>query len=163
MHFLSDINRPPYEARDAYLQVTSGCTHNSCTFCALYKDASFRISSIEQVEADLKELAQMGGRFQRIFLQRADPFVLTYEKLMKIRELISKYLPNVNSIGGYARIVNVRNKTIQQLKSLHSAGYEDFFFGIESGDDYLLKRMNKGYEAKEIVKQMSKLDEAGMP
>ena len=33
MHFSSGINRPPYEAQDAYLQITSGCSHGKCEFC----------------------------------------------------------------------------------------------------------------------------------
>ena len=56
MHFSSDINRPPYEARDAFLQITSGCSHGRCAFCTFYKDAAFRVSPIETVEEDIKEL-----------------------------------------------------------------------------------------------------------
>ena len=39
MHFSSGINRPPYEAGDAFLQITSGCSHGQCAFCTFYKDA----------------------------------------------------------------------------------------------------------------------------
>lgn len=39
MHFASNVVRPPYEANSAYLQVTSGCSHNACRFCTYYKDA----------------------------------------------------------------------------------------------------------------------------
>ena len=35
-------------------------------------------------------------------------------------------------------------------------------FGIESGDDAVLDKMNKGYHASDIVEQLSKMDEAGM-
>ena len=35
-------------------------------------------------------------------------------------------------------------------------------FGIESGDDAILDKMNKGYHASDIVEQLSKMDEAGM-
>lgn len=41
-------------------------------------------------------------------------------------------------------------------------GYSNFYFGNESGDDYLLERMCKGYRAQEVVDDLSKLDEAGM-
>ena len=39
MHFSSGINRPPYEAADGFLQITSGCSHASCEFCTFYKDS----------------------------------------------------------------------------------------------------------------------------
>lgn len=92
MHFASEIYRPPYEADiDEFLQVTSGCSHNACAFCPLYRSAKFSVSPKEEIIEDLKELRRykrMGARFSRIFLQGADAFVLSYDKLMEIRELI---------------------------------------------------------------------------
>ena len=163
MHFSSGINRPPYEAQDAFLQITSGCSHGSCSFCTFYKDAPFRISPIEIVEEDIKELARgWYYPFNRIYLQGADPFIVPYEYLKKVAELIHRYLPDVTSIGGYARVDNVRNKTVEQLADLVKEGYSNFYFGNESGDDWLLERMNKGYKGEDVVRWMSKLDEAGM-
>ena len=162
MHFSSDINRPPYEAEDGYLQVTSGCSHGRCEFCTFYKDAPFCISPMEEVEADIRELADSGWRYRRIFLQGADPFILPYDRLMEIAELIHKHMPYVESIGGYARVDNIRNKTVEQLKKLKEAGYSNFYFGNESGDDVILDRMNKGYHADTVVEMLSRLDEAGM-
>ncbi|MCR5606440.1 MAG: radical SAM protein [Treponema sp.] len=163
MHFSSGINRPPYEAMDGFLQVTSGCSHGKCEFCTFYKDSPFKISNMKEVEEDIKELSNYEYKFERIYLQGADPFILPYEKLAKVAELIHRYLPHVKSIGGYARVDNVKNKSIDELKKLKDMGYSNFYFGNESGDDYILKRMNKGYEAKVVVEMLSKLDEAGMP
>lgn len=163
MHFSSGINRPPYGAMDGFLQVTSGCSHGRCEFCTFYKDAPFKVSPMSEVEEDIKELASYGRKFDRIYLQGADPFILSYKKLAKVAELIHKYLPSVKTIGGYARVDNVRNKSVEELKKLHEMGYTDFYFGNESGDDYILKRMNKGYKAEVVVEMLKKLDEAGMP
>ena len=164
MHFSSGINRPPYEAGDAFLQITSGCSHGRCAFCTFYKDAPFCISPIETVEEDIKELASgWYYPFNRIYLQGADPFIVPYGYLKKVAGLIHKYLPQVTSIGGYARVDNVRNKSVEQLKDLAGEGYSNFYFGNETGDDNLLKRMNKGYKAEDVIRYMSRLDEAGMP
>ncbi len=81
---------------------------------------------------------------------------------MKVADMIEEHLPNVKSIGGYARVDNVRNKSVEQLKELSKRGFSNFYFGNESGDDYILKRMHKGYTASDVVKNMHKLDEAGM-
>ena len=51
MHFSSGINRPPYEAADEFLQITSGCSHGSCRFCTFYKDSPFSLSPMEEIEA----------------------------------------------------------------------------------------------------------------
>lgn len=162
MHFSSGINRPPYEAQSAYLQVTSGCsTHNQCAFCSFYKESSFKVSPIDEIKEDLKELRSRKLNAKRIFLQGADPFVLSYDKLMIIAELIHEYLPTVESIGGYARINNITNKSITELSDLSEVGYSNPYFGIESGDDVILNRMHKGYTSELITEQCSKMDAAG--
>ena len=102
----------------------------------------FIISPIEEVEEDIKELSVYSmGDFNRIFLQGADPFIAPYDYLMKVADMIHKYLPNVKTIGGYARVDNLRNKTVEQLKKLAQQGYSNFYFGNETGDDYLLERI----------------------
>ncbi len=163
MHFSSGINRPPYEAEDAFLQVTSGCSHGRCEFCSFYKEASFRISPLEEVASDIHELADMEIPFSRVFLQGADPFILPYDRLMRVAELIHTYMPSVQSIGGYARVDNIRNKSVSQLSALKDAGYSNFYFGNESGDTAILDRMNKGYHADFVVEMLQRLDQAGMP
>lgn len=162
MHFSSGINRPPYEAYDGFLQVTSGCSHGTCEFCTFYKDAPFKVSPMEEVEEDIKELGASRYPYKRIYLQGADPFILPADRLLKIAELVYKYIPSVESIGGYARIDNVDNKSVEDLKKLVAAGFSNFYFGNESGDDHILDVMRKGYHADEIVRACQKMDEAGM-
>lgn len=163
MHFASNVVRPPYEANSVYLQVTSGCSHNACRFCTYYKDAPFAVSPEREIVEDLEELASYGMAFPRIWLQGADPFLLSFSRLKRIANLIHKYLPFVKTIGGYGRIDSLKNKTVEQLKELKELGYSGIVFGVESGDDKILKFMNKGYKANEIVPQLSKMDEAGLP
>lgn len=162
MHFASNVVRPPYEANSVYLQVTSGCSHNACRFCTYYKDAPFAVSPEREIVEDLEELASYGMAFPRIWLQGADPFLLSFSRLKRIANLIHKYLPFVKSIGGYGRIDSLKNKTVEQLKELKELGYSGIVFGVESGDDKILKFMNKGYKADEIVPQLSKMDKAGL-
>lgn len=114
MHFSSGINRPPYEAADGFLQITSGCSHASCEFCTFYKDSPFILSPMEEIEEDIKELAQSGWNFDRIYLQGADPFIRKTEDLLQIADMIYRYLPQVKSIGGYARVDNLKKAMSQQ-------------------------------------------------
>ena len=62
MHFYGTIWRPPYEADSLLIQATAGCTHHACKFCTLYEDLPFRfrMSPLEEIEADLRE-AQLWG------------------------------------------------------------------------------------------------------
>ena len=162
MHFSCGIVRPPYEAGSCFLQVTSGCSHNKCRFCTFYKEAPFSVSPESEIKEDLQEIRDSGWKVKRIFLQGADPFLLSYDRLKRIMDLIKEYLPWGVSVGGYGRVDSVKNKSVEQIRSLKEMGYDMIVFGIESGDDAVLEKMNKGYHASDIVEQLSKMDEAGM-
>ena len=162
MHFTSGINRPPYEANSGFLQVTSGCSHASCAFCSYFKDTRFKKSPMEEIEADIREIPEYFGAPERIFLQGADGFAADYDVLMKTAELIHRYVPSVKTIGGYARIDNFRDKSVEQLRNMKAAGFAEPYIGVESGDDAILKMVNKGYDAAFAREQMEKLTEAGM-
>lgn len=181
MHYTGTIWRPPYEASSLLLEVTAGCTHHKCKFCTLYNDLpfKFRMSPLEDVESDLRE-AQLWGtdpiamltarlqgiprpkHIQRAFLTGANPFVLQYERLMAIAELIRQYIPSIKTIGCFARITDVTLKSDEELAALRRVGYDGLTIGIETGDDEALRFMNKDYAAADIVTQCRRLDRAGI-
>ena len=163
MHFSGGINRPPYETADGYLQTAEGCSHNTCLFCTYFKDQKFRKSTIEEIEEDIKEIPATFGAPKRIFLQGADGYAADYDVLMKTAELLHKYVPSVKTIGGYARIDNFYDKTEEQLRNMAAAGFANPYIGVESGNDVVLKRINKGYTAAQAREQLEKIDAAGLP
>ena len=162
MHFTTGINRPPYEKNSGFLQVTSGCSHKKCTFCGYFKECGFKLSPIEEIAEDIKEIPKYFGAPERIFLQSADAFAASYDTLMKTAELIHKFVPSVKTIGGYARIDNFIDKTENQLREMKNIGFSDPYIGVESGDDEILKKVNKGYDAKTAREQLEKISAAGM-
>lgn len=169
MHYTGTIWRPPYEASSLLLEVTAGCTHHKCKFCTLYSDLpfKFRMSPIEDIEADLKEAAKTVNMwceapYDRTFLTGANPFVLKTEKLLEIAGLIKKYIPACKTIGSFARITDITQKTEEELEKLHKAGYDGLTIGMETGDDEALRFMKKGYAASDIVAQCRRLDKAGI-
>lgn len=163
MKFASGINRPPYETADGYLQTTEGCSHNHCLFCTYFKDRQFRKSTIEEIEADIKQIPMYFGAPKRIFLQGADGFAADYDVLMKTAGLLRKYVPSVETIGGYARIDNFYDKTEHQLRDMAAVGFANPYIGVESGDDVVLKRINKGYTAAQAREVLEKIDASGLP
>ncbi len=169
MHYTGTIWRPPYEASSLLLEATAGCTHHRCKFCTLYNDLSFsfRMSPIEDMEADLEEARQRYSRFpkcrvKRVFLTGANPFVLTYERLMEIAGLIHNYFPEASSIGSFARVTDVTLKSDEELAALHKAGYDGLTIGMETADDEALAFMDKGYLTADILEQCGRLDRAGI-
>ena len=165
--FSSPVNSPAWEWNDdtQFLQVTRGCSHNSCLFCTFFKNIPYSKVEREEVEYYLDYISHCDQLtpVKRVFLQASNAFHLSYDELMEIAELLHKRLPNLQSIGSYGRMDDLRDKTADQLHALYEAGYEYLFFGVESADDTVLKRMNKGYDSALLYESGNKLKESGMP
>lgn len=162
MHFTGLTYRPPFEARSLLLQVTTGCSHNKCAFCTMYRDVPFRVEPLEQVEEDLEEAAAYSGQITRVFLENGDPFALSADRLLQIADLIHRYLPKVETIAMYASIKNIIGKSDEELCSLRKAGINELNIGVESGLDEALLLMNKGYTADEAKKELLRLRAANI-
>lgn len=162
MHFTGRTWRPPYEASSFIVQVTSGCTHNKCHFCSLYKNECFRMSPIQEFEEDLAELQKYQPTARRIFLTGANPFVMSYENLVKRALLVHDYLVECQNIAMFSSIRDINSKKVWQLRRLRALGINGLSIGTESGDDATLLLANKGYTAKELIEQCRKLDDARM-
>ena len=165
--FASQINSPSWEWAEGieFLEVTRGCSHNACRFCTFFKDVPYAKVPRADVEhyVEYLELLDKTTPIRRVFLQGANAFHLSYDELMELSGLIHAHLPHLESIGGYGRMSDLRDKSVEQLKALHDAGYGLLFFGVESADDKLLKYMNKGYGSAELYEAGMKLKESGMP
>ena len=55
MHYEEPLFRPPCEANSLIIQVTLGCPHNRCVFCAMYKMKKYRVRDPEEVKEDLRK------------------------------------------------------------------------------------------------------------
>lgn len=162
LHFDGQIWRPPYEANSQLLQVTSGCTWHRCKFCSLYHDTPFRMSPLSEIEEDLKVIKEWQPRARRVYLTGANPFALSYSKLMDIAVLLRKYLPEMVSFGMFARVTDITPKSVEELRNLRHMKLDNINIGMETAHNPTLERMNKGYQAKDILEQLGKLDEAGI-
>lgn len=161
MHYTGPVIRPPHEANSILLEVTVGCTHNSCRFCTFYYDTPYRVAPKKQIEHDLQEAKRRTPFAKRLYAVGGDPFTLRTAKLIDLAQLIRQYFPNIN-IGMYARVDSMYNKTVENLKRLKAEGINDLVIGIESGDDEVLSQMDKGYTSADIIRECLKLEEAGI-
>lgn len=162
MHYTGTIYRPPFEARSLLLQVTTGCSHNRCSFCTMYRDEPFRVEPLEQIEEDLAEARQYVPNVTRVFLENGDPFALSADRLEQIAVMIHAYLPRVETIAMYASIKNVIGKSDEELRRLRNLGINELNIGVESGLDEALVYMNKGYTSDQAKHELNRLKEAGI-
>ena len=162
MHYTGTIYRPPFEARSLLLQVTTGCSHNKCSFCTMYRDEPFRVEPLDQIEEDLVEARQYVPNVTRVFLENGDPFALSADRLEQLAVMIHAYLPRVETIAMYASIKNVIGKSDEELRRLRNLGINELNIGVESGLDEALAYMNKGYTSDQAKHELNRLKSAGI-
>jgi radical SAM superfamily enzyme YgiQ (UPF0313 family) len=156
-----DIIRPPSEASSLLLQVTVGCSHNKCSFCPAYKEKKFRIKSYDEILEDILE----AGRWRsigRVFLCDGDALIIPQERLIRILGLIRTHIKGVKRVGTYANAKSILRKTINELVALRELGLGIVYLGIESGNDELLKKINKGVTAAQMIQAGRRIKEAGI-
>jgi len=154
--------RPPSEARSLILQITSGCSWNKCAFCEMYTSKSFKFKPFDTVQQEIKQVVSSGLKFNKVFLADGDAMVLSANRLMPILNEIKTKLTKIRRISAYARPSDFAKKTIEELKELKSAGLDLAYVGVESGDDEVLKNINKGETFKSTVEGLLKAKEAGI-
>ena len=162
MHYTGTIFRPPYEAGSLLLQVTTGCSHNSCRFCTMYRDVEFAVSPMSEVKADIAEAASRRPTFQRAFLLNGNAFCLPADHLLEIADELYRSFDYLTSIGCYGTVNDIAGKSDDDLRRLAKAGFSEVNFGLESGMDSVLAYMNKGYDARTAREQFGRLRESGM-
>lgn len=164
-HYIEPVFRPPSEARSLILQITNGCSWNQCTFCEMYTAPQKKFSPKKEGEI-IEEIKQASEYYQdniqRVFLADGDAMVLSTNKLLKILDAIKSYLPSVRRVGSYCLPGNVKNKNEDELKELRDAGLKILYIGAESGDDEVLKRINKNETYSTTVDSLIKIKKAGI-
>lgn len=164
MHYVESPHRLPYEAGSSILQVSVGCTYNRCRFCSLCRKPGkeFRVSPRSEIEEDLSELASYTFRRPRIYLYGGNPFGIDPAELVEVLELIHEKLPEVRSIGGFARVADIAARSDEELRTWARLGVDDVSIGAESGFDPALRYMRKPNTAADLERQCARLGAAGI-
>jgi radical SAM superfamily enzyme YgiQ (UPF0313 family) len=162
MTYTGPVFRPPFEANSLLIEVTSGCSHNACTFCTMYRGTQFHVAPLEQIEHDILEAKRFQPWAKRVFLTGADPFVLSADKLAAIAEKINAAFPEVETIAMYASVKNILGKTDEELRHLRALKINELNIGVESGLDEVLRHLNKGFTLDEARTQLGRLRAAGI-
>lgn len=163
MHYEGTVYRPPSEANSILLQVTTGCSHNKCTFCGMYKGQRFSIKPDAIVDADIDYAAQHFPFARRLFICDGDALIVPQQRLLAILTQIKEKLPQITRVGIYANTKGLRMKTEAELVELRQQGLGILYMGLESGDDLTLAQMNKGADAATMIAMGRKAKGAGIP
>jgi len=163
MYYERMIIRPPSEANSLLLPVTIGCSHNKCTFCGTYPGVKFGIRRLEDIKQDIDKVAQnYSWSLRRVFLEEGDALICPQHRLVEVTNHLNEKFPHLDRVGTYATPQAALLKSIDELKELNRLGLKIAYMGVETGDEELLKKIDKGANYDQIVEAGRKLKQAGI-
>ena len=163
MRYHGAVIRPPSEASSLIVQVTYGCSNNTCDFCGTYLDKPFAVRPFAEVVDDVISLpASARARVRRVFLADGDALALGPRKLHDILDLLQRAFPDLERVSSYANARNLLAKSVEELARLHENGLDLLYLGLESGDDQTLTDIHKGMTVAEQIEGCRRASEAGI-
>lgn len=162
LDYLGDVYRPPHEAHAILLQASIGCSHNACTFCSGYLDKRFALKSQAVLERDLLFAARYCLRQDRVFVLDGNALAMPMSRWQWLLQAVREQLPWVSGAGAFATGMDIARKSDDDLALLRSLGLDRLYVGVESGDEDILRRVNKGIDPEGLLRQCLRAKKAGM-
>ena len=162
MRYYGAVYRPPSEAYSLIVQVTYGCSHNTCAFCSMYKEKRFSLRPLDEVLEDFRIARQTYRHVDKVFLADGDALVRKASELYTILDTIRELFPECERVTSYASPASIRIRTDEELQTLRAKGLTMVYMGLESGCDEVLKLMRKGHMSDEIVAMGQKVRRNGI-
>jgi radical SAM superfamily enzyme YgiQ (UPF0313 family) len=126
---------------------------------AVENDAKDRI---EQVAVYNNVLWLTNEGVRTAFIGDSDSLIMKTDDLVEVLEFLYQTFPTLERVTSYGRAKTAVRKTPESLKRLHDAGLTRLHLGLETGDDELLKYINKGATAVEMIEAGRKIKESGI-
>jgi radical SAM superfamily enzyme YgiQ (UPF0313 family) len=162
MRYEGNIFRPPSEGRSYILQCTVGCSHNTCTFCSMYKDKKFHIRTRADILEDIRLAKGYYRNVNKVFLADGDALCMSEDDLLAILDELYASFSALEHVGIYASPTSILEKTPESLTHLQAQGLTIAYLGVETGDPELLKAIKKGVTVEEMVEAGLKIRAAGI-
>lgn len=163
MRYEGPIYRPPSEAHSLLIQATVGCPHNRCTFCMVYKGIKFRVRPTRDIMEDLEEARRVSGEgVKTIFFPAGNTIAMPTQALAEICRASYALFPRLQRLTVYGSSQFIYRKGPDKLRILAAAGLGRIHVGVESGDDAILTRVQKGATSAQQIEAGRMLREAGI-
>ena len=161
LNYDQPLYRPPSEARSLIFQATLGCSHNRCAFCVSYQSKKYRIRKRKDLFAEIDWAAKQFPQTRRVFLADGDAMAMRPERMVEIVDRLYARLKKLERVTAYAGPHNFVDRSVERLQKVREAGLSMLYFGLESGDDEVLAKIDKGATADEMVAACKKAHAAG--
>jgi radical SAM superfamily enzyme YgiQ (UPF0313 family) len=162
MPIIEPVIRPPAEADSFLLQVTTGCSANTCSFCGAYLNKPFAIKQYDEIRHDIRRHAKRYPTTRRVFLMDGDALVISNEKMIPILEELAAAFPLLNRVASYANGCSLVLRSVQDLKALSDHKLTLFYIGLESGNQAILDRCQKRSSVEDMVRAVQQAAAIGI-
>jgi radical SAM superfamily enzyme YgiQ (UPF0313 family) len=128
----------------------------------MYTSKTFKVKDEEEVLNEIKAAARFDPDVRKVFLADGNPMALSTKRLLKILNAIKQSFPKLRRVSTYALPNDILSKSDEELSELKEAGLTMVYVGIESGDDEVLKMINKSETFSSTVDGLLKAKKAGI-
>jgi len=128
----------------------------------MYKDKKYRVRSLDEIKADIRMAKLYYGDLYKVFLADGDALAMDSGDLLQILKELYRQFPSLSHVGIYAGPGSILKKTDEELRALRAAGLTIAYLGVETGDERLLKEINKGVTGQEMVEAGRKVMRSGI-
>lgn len=102
-----------------------------------------------------------GGK--NVFIQDANSLAMKPVDFIEALTYLKNTFPSIERVTSYARSRTIAKRlTVEDLKNMRKAGLTRLHIGLETGNDFLLKYMNKGVTREEHILCGQKVKESGI-
>ena len=177
---------PPDQYMAVVLQLTEGCAWNRCTFCSFYRDRPYRVKTAEAFEAHIRAVQTFFGRAliarRSIFLADANALAVSSSLLIAAFEAIAHAFPLpppdltgsalleylrehpevLRGVFSFLDIFTGIRKSIDEFRELRARNLRRVYIGLETGDPFLLRWINKPGTPEEALELVETLKRSGI-
>jgi radical SAM superfamily enzyme YgiQ (UPF0313 family) len=122
----------------------------------------FRVRNIDDVKKEIELAASYFPETRKFFIADGNAMVLPAKNLVDVINHINKTFNSIQRISAYALPKDILSKSDQELEGLRKAGLKILYIGIETGDDDLLKAINKRETCNSTLEGFIKAHNAGI-
>jgi coproporphyrinogen III oxidase-like Fe-S oxidoreductase len=128
----------------------------------MYKSKRYTVRPLSEVQREIEALAHAHPHANKVFLADGDALALPTQHIAELLRLLRNSFSRLSRVSLYATAQNFLEKSVEELKELRAGGLSLAYFGIETGNDELLEKIDKGVNAAQMIEALHRAHTAGI-
>lgn len=156
--YLAKVYGSRLGSRAAHLYVSDKSCPYKCNFCRVSRGSKSKMNTVDNIAASMKNMLDSGVRQFNTLANELNPSLAYMRNVVGQLKVLTRGYENV----GWFTYLRPDYMEKQDLIDLREAGCRMIRFGVETGSQRLLDKMEKGYKIETIIEVLKKSSEAGI-